>query len=418
MKEILAEIITIGDEILIGQIVDTNSAWLGEKLNKIGIKIKQISSVSDHKEHIINALNEATHRADVILLTGGLGPTKDDITKNTLCEYFNTHLIFNDEIYKNIAAYFQKRNREVTELNRKQAEVPENCTPVINKRGTAAGMWFEQNNKVFVSMPGVPYEMKTMMEDDILSMLKNRFKLPFIAHSTLLTYGIGESALAEKIGTWEDNLAEFNLKLAYLPSPGLVKLRLSINSEDEKKGLEILKTKQAELMKLVEKYVYGFNEDTPEQLLGKKLVELNASVSCAESCSGGAVAKKITRIPGSSAYFMGGIVAYDNQIKTSLLNVNAETIAKYGAVSEQTVMELAKNCRVVLNTDFAIATTGIAGPTGGTSEKPIGTVWIAVASKDKVIAQKHLLGFDREINIEVTSSYALHMLLKMLNENQ
>lgn len=413
-KETLAEIITIGDEILIGQIVDTNSAWMGQKLNLTGIKVKQITSVSDDRQHITEALHEALRRADIVLITGGLGPTKDDITKTTLCEFFDTHLIFNEIIYKDVESFFKVRHREVTETNRKQAEVPANCKAIRNTRGTAPGMWFEYNDKIIVSMPGVPYEMKEMMEQAILPSIKEKFELPYIAHKTILTQGIGESMLADLIGTWEDNLNKYNIKLAYLPAPGMVRLRLSIIAPDKDNGLALLNKKTDELVQITEKYVYGYDDDTIEALIGTKLLEIKSSVSVAESCSGGSVAQRIVSVAGSSAYFMGGVVAYDNNIKITILGVSPDTLMIHGAVSEETVKEMVINCKKKFNTDYAIATTGIAGPTGGTDEKPVGTVWIAVSTPDQTYTRKFLFGFNREINIQLTSQNALHMLYRVL----
>lgn len=409
-----AEIITIGDEILIGQIVDTNSAWIARQLNGIGISVKQISSVSDSREHILKALEEAESRADLILITGGLGPTKDDITKHTLCEYFNTSLRYDDEVYKHVEVLFKRYGLKVTELNRKQAEVPENCTLIHNAYGTAPGMWFDVRGKVFISMPGVPYEMKAMMENEILQKIKTHFKTPTILHRTVLTQGIGESFLADKINDWENSLQKVNIKLAYLPSPGIVRLRLSTSGNDEKSLLKIVDKKIEELHSIIPKYIFGYEEDKLEEIIGKLLIENKKTLSTAESCTGGYIAHRITSVPGSSAYYKGSVVSYSNEVKVSLLGVSEETILEYGAVSEQVVREMAEGVQKKFKTDFAIACTGIAGPEGGTAEKPVGTVWIAIATPGSrnIKTKKFLFGDNRTRNIQITSITALNMLRK------
>jgi nicotinamide-nucleotide amidase len=411
----LAEIITIGDEILIGQVVDTNSAWLAEQLNLIGIKVKQITSVSDEENHIINSLNEASERAEIIFMTGGLGPTKDDITKKTLCSYFNTKLVFNNEVYKNIEQFFIQRNLPMLESNRLQAELPENCTIVPNKIGTAAGMWFTKGNKQFISMPGVPFEMKAMVEDSLIPMIKAKFKLPVIIHRTILTYGIGESFLANKIKDWEDNLPS-NIKLAYLPSPEQMRIRMSLSGFNENKLHELLTEEEKKLNKIISQYIFGYDKQTMPEIIGDLLKRDKKSISTAESCTGGNIARLITSIAGSSDYFKGSVVAYSNQIKESILNVKSDDIEQYGAVSEQVVVQMAKGVRELFKTDYAIATSGIAGPTGGTSEKPVGTVWIAIASKERIVANKYLFGSQRDINISRASAMALFNLRKMIIE--
>ena len=409
----LAEIITIGDEILIGQIVDTNSAWIAKKLNEIGIEVKQISSVSDSREHIINALREAESRADIVLITGGLGPTKDDITKKTLCEYFNASLRFDDDVYKNIKALFSGFGLKVTELNRMQAEVPDNCTVIHNANGTAPGMWFSPKGRaVFISMPGVPYEMMSMMENEVLPKLTKRFKTPAIVHRTVLTQGIGESFLSEKISDWENRLGEENIKLAYLPSPGIVRLRLSAKGEDKKNLTEKVTKKTEELHAIIPGYIFGYDDDELESIIGKLLIERGQTLSTAESCTGGYIAHRITSVSGSSAYYKGSVVSYSNRIKISSLGVSEKTLSKYGAVSEQVAREMAEGVQKKLETDFAIACTGIAGPEGGTAEKPVGTVWIAIATPDKVKTKKFLFGDNRARNIHITAITALNMLRK------
>jgi nicotinamide-nucleotide amidase len=413
---ILAEIITIGDELLIGQVVDTNSAWMGRKLNEIGIKVHQKTSVSDNEQHIIAALNEAGARADVILITGGLGPTKDDLTKYTLCKYFKSNLRFDDDVFVDIEKIFRGRGKTVTELNRKQAEVPEKCSVIHNSCGTAPGMWFEKDKKVFVSMPGVPHEMIAMMEKDVLKKLKEKFNTPFILHKTILTQGIGESFLSDLIENWESNLPE-NIKLAYLPSPGLVRLRLTatgIHDEDIKNQIE---EEVKALHSVAGEYIYGYDDDSLESLVGKLLKDKSKTLSTAESCTGGYIAHRITSIPGSSAYYIGSIVAYSNMIKEDFLEVENEIIEKKGTVSEEVVKQMAQHVKDKFRTDYSIACSGIAGPDGGTEEKPVGTVWIAVATPEKIVTQKLRLGNNRERIIIETAQYAFNLLRKNLIES-
>lgn len=414
-----AEIITIGDEILIGQIVDTNSAWMGQKLNMAGIAVKQITSVADDKYAIVNALTDAQQRADIILITGGLGPTKDDITKLTLCEYFKTTLVFNADAYQDVEAIFKSRGKEVTPLNRKQAEIPANCKLVRNKNGTAPCMWFEENGKVFVSMPGVPYEMKALMEFDIIPMLKAKFKLPAIYHKTILTQGIGESYLSELIESWEDNLKNDYIKLAYLPTLGKVRLRLSTRGDN----YEVLKNKvEVQIQKvlpIINEYVYGFEvfgEEQPsiEKIVGDLLRTKKQTIATAESCTGGYIAHLLTSISGSSAYYQGSVIAYSYEVKKQELNVANGDLEKYGAVSEQVVLQMARGAQQKFKTDYAISASGIAGPDGGTAEKPVGTVWIGIATPTKVYAQKFLFGTHRIRNVQKTADMALNMLLKEL----
>lgn len=422
-----AEIITIGDEILIGQIVDTNSAWMGQALNMAGISVKQITSVSDEREHILKALDEAKSRADIILITGGLGPTNDDVTKNTLCEYFNTGLRFDAQVYEDVERLFKSRGFEVTPINRKQAEVPENCIPIRNKNGTAPGMWFEVNSpllpfpgvetKITVSMPGVPYEMKAIMQEYVIPELKKKFKLPVIFHKTILTQGIGESFLAELIKDWEESLKEKNIKLAYLPAAGIVRLRLSTKGSDEKKLKRDVEEKVEELQKIIPQYIYGFetygNEpETIEKIIGQLLTEKKQTLAIAESCTGGYISHLITKVPGCSSYFEGSVVSYSYDVKKIDLKVTSETLEKHGAVSKEVVEQMARGIREKFKTDYSVAASGIAGPSGGTPEKPIGTVWIAVASKNRIISEKFQFGNNRERNIYRSAIAALNMLRK------
>lgn len=419
--DIQAEVITIGDEILIGQIVDTNSAYMGTLLNLNGVSVKQITSVSDNREHIINALNEAQSRADIILITGGLGPTKDDITKKTLCEYFNTSMRFDEEVYQDVVAIFKSYNKEVTPINRLQAEVPETCTTIRNYNGTAPGMWFEHQQKVIVSMPGVPYEMKAMMQNQIVPMLKDKFKLPAIVHKTVLTQGIGESYLSEMIADWENSLAVHNIKLAYLPSPGMVKLRLSTKGESAEKLNEIADKKIEDLKPLIAEYIYGYETfgvptETLEQIVGKLLKQKKQTISTAESCTGGYISHLITKVPGSSHYYTGSVISYSYEIKQNELGVSADVLDKHGAVSQPVVEQMAKAIREKYKTDFSIAASGIAGPDGGTADKPVGTVWVAIATPEKIISEKFLFGTNRERNIQKTANAALNMLRRELEQ--
>ncbi|MBL0064078.1 MAG: competence/damage-inducible protein A [Bacteroidetes bacterium] len=409
----LAEIITIGDELLIGQVIDTNSAWMGQKLNSIGVKVKQITSVSDDADHIIAALNEARKRADLIFITGGLGPTKDDITKITLCRYFNSSLRFDEKSFEVITEIFKARGRGVTDTNRKQAEVPSNCEVLLNKWGTAPGMWFDDEGKVFVSMPGVPYEMKGIMENEVLPRLINRFKLPPIQHRTILTQGIGESNLSDLISSWEDKLPPY-MKLAYLPSPGMVRLRISANGTNESALRSEMESEVKKLISIAGEYIYGFEEEKLESIIGELLRQQGKTLSTAESCTGGYIAHKITTIPGSSDYYIGSVIAYANRIKEKFLDVDPNIFEVHGAVSEQAVKAMAAHVKEKFGTDYSIACSGIAGPGGGTEEKPVGTVWLALATPEQVITRKFLLGRVRERVIMEASQHALNLLRKAL----
>jgi len=414
----LAEIITIGDEILIGQIVDTNSAWIAQKLNNIGIRIKQISSVSDDKQHILNALKEAHQRADIILITGGLGPTKDDITKRTLAEYFGVGLVENKEALENVEKIFKRIRGTLTELldvNKQQALVPENCEVIINKNGTAPGMWFSYDGNIYMSMPGVPHEMMYMMEDSVIPKLKASLKLPFIVHQTILTVGEGESYLAEKIADIESSLPSY-IKLAYLPKLGQVRLRLSGDGDNEaalKAGISEFTDK---IVKRVGNSVVSLEDIPLEKALLDVMAKNELTLSTAESCTGGYIAHLITQHPGSSKVFFGGAVSYSYELKESILGVKNETLWQHGAVSKETVTEMVEGALLNFKSDFAIAVTGIAGPDGGTPEKPVGTVWIGVASKKKAFIKQFSFGNKRQQNIERTAIAALSMLNTLLKE--
>ena len=407
------DIITIGDEILIGQIVDTNSAWMAQKLNDEGFNVRQIISISDDPAHIAETFNESAKKVDFVLVTGGLGPTRDDKTKDTICDFFNTKLVADQAVLENIEELLHKRGISLNRLNRDQALVPEGCRVFQNKLGTAPGLLLEKKGCSFVFMPGVPYEMKYLMEFEILPYLRTNFQTSTIFHRTVLTQGLPESMLAEKIEPWEDALPQY-IKLAYLPSPQGVRLRLSA------RGLELsvmeaeVETQIKGLEELIRTNIYGYDDDSPAGGIGKILTEKGWTVSTAESCSGGAVARLFTENPGSSAYFKGSVVAYSNEIKIRILGVSEENLIRYGAVSREVVEEMALQSCILLNTDFAIATSGIAGPGGGTEEKPVGTVWIAVANRTKVTSQLYNLGNDRERTIARTAQTALFMLRKIV----
>ncbi|MBU0764225.1 MAG: competence/damage-inducible protein A, partial [Bacteroidetes bacterium] len=377
------EIITIGEEILIGQVVDTNSAFIGEKLNLAGIRVNRITSVTDECEGIMQALHEANERADLVLITGGLGPTKDDITKPVFCDYFSTRLVFNDRAFENIKKIFRNRNFEMNELNRRQAEVPENCTVIPNHEGTASGMWFEKDGTIFISMPGVPFEMETMIVREIIPRLKSRFQLPVIAQKTVNTQGAYEGLLAETLEEWERGLAEQGISLAYLPSPGIIRLRLTATGTDSLALEQRIDNEIEKLEHIIPGKIFGFNDDTLHSVIGRLLTEQEKTLAVAESCTGGHIGHLVTSVPGSSGYFKGGIIAYSNEAKENLLGVSTAKLGQFGAVSREVVEEMASGVRKMFDADYAIATSGIAGPSGGTDVKPVGLTWIAVASCNK-----------------------------------
>lgn len=404
-----AEIITIGDELLIGQTIDTNSAWIAKHLNELGIFIHQITSISDSREHILATLKDASKRAQLVLITGGLGPTNDDITKVTLCEYFNTHLQRNEAIEKRIQLMFEQRGIPILDVNLRQADLPANCQIIENKRGTAQGMWFEHEGVVYASMPGVPFEMEGIMKDHLLEKIRNHFETPHILHFHILTQGIGESMLAHRIADWEASLAELNIKLAYLPSLGAVKLRLTTSGEDENVLKQRIDQKVSEFMKIAGEVVFGFNDESLEATVGSLLKERKASISTAESCTGGRIASSITSIPGSSAYFKGSVISYSNEVKIKSLGVDSDTIQQLGAVSQEVVVQMAKGVKNQLDTTYSVAVSGVAGPDGGSEEKPVGTVWIAVAGPIEIVAEKFLFRGDRKRILQRTAQMALSM---------
>ena len=412
----LAEIITIGDEILIGQIVDTNSAWISQKLNDAGIRVKQISSVSDDREHILEALSLASGRADLIIITGGLGPTKDDITKKTLAGYFNTGYRCDQESLENVKNIFAKYKRPVLEVNIRQADVLENCITLQNKNGTAPGMWIEHQDKIYVSLPGVPFEMMYLMEEEVIPKVISKFKLPVISHHTILTAGIGESILADEISDIEDSLPA-HIKLAYLPKLGVVRLRLS-GYADHKEELEVeILAIMKQIVARIPDYVIAEADLTLEKSILDFMQARKLTLSVAESCTGGALSQTITRNPGSSAVFLGGAITYSNNLKETVVGVSSQTLQQFGAVSEQTVLEMASGAIKAFKSDYSIAVSGVAGPDGGTEDKPVGTVWIAIANSKKAKGKKYQFGNKRIQNIERSVTSALIMLFKLLKED-
>jgi nicotinamide-nucleotide amidase len=412
----LAEIITIGDEILIGQIVDTNSAWMAQKLNDAGIRVKQISSVSDDREHILDALKLAATRADLILMTGGLGPTKDDITKKTLADYFNVGFHQDAESLENVKRIFARYNAPLLEVNIRQADVLENCQVLQNKNGTAPGMWVEHEGKIYVSMPGVPFEMMYLMEENVIPKLVSSFKLPAIVHHTILTSGIGESFLADKIADIEDSLPS-HIKLAYLPRLGQVRLRLSAFGNSKETLKEEIEIYSKQITEHIAEHLIAEVDISLEKTILNFMLSRNLTLSTAESCTGGHIAHLITQHPGCSSVFLGGAVSYSYKLKQIMLGVNEETLLKFGAVSEETVTEMARGAIKNYGSDYSIAVSGIAGPDGGTPDKPVGTVWIAVANRKRVIVKKFQFANKRIQNIERSAVNALTMLFKLLKED-
>lgn len=403
-----AEIISIGDELLIGQTINTNASWLGQECSKLGIRIVQVTSISDDKHVILKTVDQAFERADLVLVTGGLGPTKDDITKYTLCEYFETELELHIPTLRRIEDFFAKRNRPMLEVNIRQAELPKSCEILENTHGTAAGMWFNHNEKVLVSMPGVPYEMKGIMQDHVFQRLKERFQLKSLYHETLLTQGVGESFLADQIRDWEDEVRGKGLSLAYLPSPGIVKLRLT-SYEGAQRKEEI-----ASYFNVLEQrfplYVFGKENDTLALTVGNLLRSSNMTIGTVESFTGGAVSQSMVTVPGASDYFKGSLLTYSNELKMKFADVSFENLEHFGAVSQQVVEQMATNGRLKLGVDVCVATTGIAGPDGGTTEKPVGTVWIAVADNQRVISTCYHFGDNRERNIQMGVLSALNLV--------
>ena len=414
-----AEIICIGDELLIGQVINTNAARIAEQLNLSGVKVAYSSVLPDDETAILEALHAADVRSDLIIITGGLGPTKDDITKKTLCDFFQSKLILNETVLSDVVEIFARKGRVLTDINKKQAEVPENCDVIRNFNGTAPGMWFNKNGKIFVSIPGVPYEAMAMVENYIIPKIKAEYKLPAIFHMTVHTQGIGESYLAEILEDWENSLSVEGIKLAYLPAPGIVRLRLSGYGENFSDVKEKVIKKRDQLLPLITEYFvaieeYGEKQPLIQELLGEALRNNGKKIALAESCTGGYMAHLITSIPGSSAYFNGCIVPYQNEFKQQLLGVHGEVFSSSGAVSEDCVKQMAKSTIIKFNVDYSIAVSGIAGPSGGTKEKPVGTVWIAWANKNDVVAERFVFSHDRGRNIHITAITALEKLRKLI----
>ncbi len=413
-----AAIITIGDEILIGQIIDTNSSYMAKALDKIGIATYEMLSISDDKNHILKTLHEVQNNFDVVLITGGLGPTKDDITKKTFCDYFDDVLVQNDAVLDQVKSIIEGiYKKPITQLNMEQALVPSKSKVLFNKMGTAPGMLMEHQNTVFVSLPGVPYEMKYLIDNEVIPYLVGKFERPYIVHKTLMTYGRGESLIAEQIEDWETNLPSF-IKLAYLPSPGKVRLRLTARGKDEAVLINSILSEIEKLKPLIGDIILGYDEEeTIEVVLTRALSEKHLTLATAESCTGGKIAQLISSVPGASACFNGGIIAYSNQIKIDVLKVNSDTIRQFSVVSNEVAKEMALNCRSIFNTDYAIATTGNAGPTKGNSEAEIGTVFIAIATPNEVFVEEFNFGQPREKVIDRAVNKALEWLYKEISKN-
>jgi nicotinamide-nucleotide amidase len=406
-------ILSIGDELLIGQTLNTNAHWMSQKMNEIGIDVIHHISLSDEKNDIISCLENALKTSQVVLITGGLGPTSDDITKDVLCDYFGGNLVFNESAYQNIERIFALRKRLINESTKRVAYLPDVCKVIQNKNGTAAGMIFSKDGKTIVSMPGVPYEMKDMITDDVVPYLKSTYNLPYIFHCNIQTAGVGETQLADRLIDFEKN-KDPRIKLAYLPNIGKVRLRLTIKGEDAEELNAVLENAKNEVVSCIEEHIYGFGNDLLEQKIGELLLEKNLTIGTAESCTGGYLAHLITSISGSSAYFKGSVIAYSNEIKQHFLGVKEETLTSFGAVSEQTVSEMVAGALKHLNVDIAIAISGVAGPTGGTPEKPVGTVVIGIGNQEKTIVKKLSFTNHRDRNIQLAAVVALVMTRKFL----
>ena len=413
-----AAIVTIGDEILIGQIVDTNSGYMAKALDKIGIEIAEMISISDDKKHILDTFAALQNKVDLVLITGGLGPTKDDITKKTFCDYFQDELVINQEVLAHVTQIIEGfYKRPISQMNRDQALVPSKCIVLKNANGTAPGMWMKKENTVYISLPGVPYEMKDIVDNVIIPKIIKEYKRPFIIHQTVLTYGQGESMIAERIEEWENNLPEF-IKLAYLPSPGRVRLRLSARGTIE----ELLKSVLAEQIKLltaiIGDIIVGFDDsDTIEVVLGRILTDRGKTLATAESCTGGKIAQRITANAGASAYFKGSIVCYSEAVKTDVLKVSKETVAKYSVVSEEVAQEMAVNVQKLLNVDYAIGVTGNAGPAKDATNEEVGTVFIALATRENIFVEKFNFGQPREKVIDRAVNKSFELLQKEILKN-
>lgn len=409
----------IGDELLIGQTINTNAAWIGETLFEHGIKVKESVCISDTKEAIISALSNIDENIKLVLITGGLGPTIDDITKRVLCEYFETELVRNEAVLKQIEAFFAQRNRHMLESNRRQADLPKSATILENKIGTASGMWFEKNGAIYVSMPGVPAEMKMLVKEHVIPRLLKRGALPNQVYKTVLTQGIGESFLVEKIEAWQNQLLKEGFKLAYLPSAGQVRIRIGAEGGSKTQLAKAIDHKIKDLKALIPSYIFGYDKQTMQEIVGDLLVQLKATIGTAESCTGGYLAHLITSTPGASRYYLGSIVSYDNAIKTSMLGVPVKVLQEHGAVSEPVVIQMANAVKKQMGVDYAISFSGVAGPDGGTPTKPVGMIWLAIATPAQTFAKKLQLGTNRKKNIAMASLTALNLLrvelIKALN---
>jgi nicotinamide-nucleotide amidase len=413
-----AAIVTIGDEILIGQIVDTNSGFIAKTLDKIGIEIAEMLSISDNKTHILETFASLQNKVDLVLITGGLGPTKDDITKKTFCDYFEDELIVNDEVLQHVTQLIEGiYKRPINQMNKDQALVPSKCIILKNPNGTAPGMWMKKEHTVFISLPGVPYEMKDILENEIVPKIVREYNRPFIIHQTVLTYGQGESMVAERIEDWENNLPDF-IKLAYLPSPGRVRLRLSARGNNEEVLKNALSDQIKQLTELIGNIIVGYDDnDTIEVVLGRILTQNKLTLATAESCTGGKIAQRITSVAGASAYFKGSIVCYSEEVKTAIIKVSKQTIADYSVVSEQVAKEMALNVQQLMNVDYAIAVTGNAGPTKDATDEEVGTVFIALASPEMVFVEKFNFGQPREKVIERAVNKSFEILQKEILKN-
>ncbi len=414
----LAEIITIGDEILIGQIVDTNSAFISKHLNSIGVQVYQITSIQDDHDHILNALNDAKDRVDLVLVTGGLGPTKDDITKRTFCEFMDDTLVENKEVLAHIQEIFKKfTNHPLLPESMYQAYLPSKATILKNDHGTASGMWMEKEGTVFISLPGVPYEMKHLITEQVLPMISEKFHCPFIYHKTLLTYGMGESEIAKRIHSWEENLSD-EIKLAYLPSFGRVRLRLSMKGFSKDEVIRSVDHNMDQLNTMLSDIAVGYEDETSiEQRIAEILVLKGQTLSVAESCTGGAIVSKITEKAGASAYFMGSVIPYGTEYKSSVLGIDRELVSKHTVVSQEVAEAMAVNTRGMFKSDYAIATTGIAGPTKGDAKDEVGTVFIAIAGPKHIQVERFSFGRSRERVIAKATNKAFEMLLKEIQKN-
>ena len=409
-------IITIGDEILIGQVTDTNAVWISQQLNALGVQVGEMVTVSDEAGQITSTLDRYMGRYDLLIMTGGLGPTKDDLTKQTLAAYFNSNMATDPAVLEKITAFFQERGRSMIESNLRQADVPEVCRVLMNDHGTAPGMWFEVEGTILISLPGVPYEMKGLMEDHVIPEISSRIKVPHVVHRTIMTQGVPESYLAAKLHDWESSLPEC-VKLAYLPRPGIVRLRLTVVDKCARESEQILDVIIGKLLDIIPEHIFGYDDITLEESLGDLLRERGLTLASAESCTGGNIARLITSVPGSSAYFTGSVIAYDNRIKTGVLGVDPALIEEKGAVCREVVEQMASGVRDTFGTDTAIATSGIAGPDGGTDDKPVGTTWICVQYREKSFVKKQRFGGSRERIITQASNTALQLLRRLLLNN-